>query len=210
MIVSTIHRAKGLEFDNVVLVEFPPRGEDEDASAADEALRVKFVALTRAANRLARCSGPDDRRVSIVPGDPTARWYRRGMRGGMVAIELRHDDLDPTPSGMPDARAKEMLRNLPPEGLPLELRLDPRASTLHRPVYAVYVDGHAVGRTNEAFGNALTRARFKASGAWPTLEGGYVRRTKTAVAPTPIPAVPNGVWLMPAVSGLLQVKWKGD
>lgn len=210
MIVSTIHRAKGLEFDNVVLVEFPSRGETEDAASADEASRVKFVALTRAANRLARCSGPDDRRMSIVPGDPTGRWYRRGMRGGTVAIELRHDDLDPTPAGMPDARTKEMLRNLPTEGVPLELRLDPRASTLHRPVYAVYIDGCAAGRTNEAFGDALARARFNASGAWPILEGGFVRHTKTAVAPTPTPAAPNGVWLLPAVSGLLRTNWKGD
>jgi len=209
MIVSTIHRAKGLEFDNVVLVEFPPRGE-ADAAAADEALRVKFVALTRAANRLARCSGPDDRGMSIVPGDPTGRWYRRGRRGGMVAVELRHDDLDPTPAGMPDAQAREMLRNLPPEGLPLELRLDPRASTLHRPVYAVYIDGCTAGRTSEAFGDALARARFSTSGAWPTLEGGFVRHTRTAVASTPTPAAPNGMWLMPAVSGLLRTNWKGD
>jgi superfamily I DNA/RNA helicase len=39
----TIHKAKGLEFDNVVVVDFPI--EDE------EAINVAFVALTRARNK---------------------------------------------------------------------------------------------------------------------------------------------------------------
>ena len=42
--VSTIHQAKGLEYDNVAVIDFESR--------VDEDLNVAFVALTRAKNRL--------------------------------------------------------------------------------------------------------------------------------------------------------------
>lgn len=48
MIVSTIHRAKGLEFDRVfVLCDFPLEREDNDEDDAERA-RLLYVALTRA------------------------------------------------------------------------------------------------------------------------------------------------------------------
>ena len=42
--VSTIHQAKGLEFDNVILTDFP--------IDCDEELNVAYVAMTRAKNTL--------------------------------------------------------------------------------------------------------------------------------------------------------------
>lgn len=43
--VSTVHQAKGLEYDNVVLVDFPQDSEEE--------LNIAYVAATRAKNNLA-------------------------------------------------------------------------------------------------------------------------------------------------------------
>ena len=54
LVVSTIHRAKGLEFDNVAVVE-PPEWRS-DADPAEEA-RVLFVAMTRARDALAHIKG---------------------------------------------------------------------------------------------------------------------------------------------------------
>src|SRR5262249_45108504 len=71
VLVSTIHRAKGLEFDNVVIVR--DEGWREDADLAEEA-RVLYVALTRARmyvahiNPLFTFGWRQDR--------STDRWYR--------------------------------------------------------------------------------------------------------------------------------------
>lgn len=71
LLVSTVHRAKGLEFDNVVLVD-PDDWERRNDGAADEAVaRMLFVALSRGR-----------RRVSVVRGLPTRGWYKRRMAHG--------------------------------------------------------------------------------------------------------------------------------
>jgi len=52
--VTTIHQAKGMEFDNVALLDPRPREKDETPEDPLEAAHVGFVAITRAANTLVR------------------------------------------------------------------------------------------------------------------------------------------------------------
>ena len=88
VIVSTIHRAKGLEFDNVVLVNpselIPGSATEEDASVA-------YVAITRARDHLmtARCLLPDFLRIDKASG----RWIIGGYKPWMSrGFEIRGVD----------------------------------------------------------------------------------------------------------------------
>lgn len=69
IVITTVHQSKGLEFDNVVLLD--PREDDEDRPQEhpDEEALVNFVAVTRAARTLHRL--PVD---SIWP-PPTVRSF---------------------------------------------------------------------------------------------------------------------------------------
>ncbi|RNG33579.1 UvrD-helicase domain-containing protein [Streptomyces botrytidirepellens] len=86
LIVSTFHRAKGLEFDQVLVVD--PGSLDDEQVAADrcDAARALYVAMTRARHDLYRLQPPDAyatrhrgfRLVRKVKG--TQRWGRYGYK----------------------------------------------------------------------------------------------------------------------------------
>jgi hypothetical protein len=52
--VTTVHQAKGMEFDNVALLDPRPRDDDEAPEDPLELAHVGFVAVTRAGNALGR------------------------------------------------------------------------------------------------------------------------------------------------------------
>lgn len=81
IIASTVHRAKGLEFDNVVLVD-PDRWRKQPDP--DDEARLLFVAASRARARLTLARGPE-----------TKRWSK--SRSGAPRWELR-----PFPRAFPD------------------------------------------------------------------------------------------------------------
>ncbi|MGA5165701.1 MULTISPECIES: UvrD-helicase domain-containing protein [Streptomyces] len=88
LIVSTFHRAKGLEFDRVLVVDPGALDDDHEQVAADrcDAARALYVAMTRARHDLYRLQPPDAyatrhrgfRLVRKVKG--TQRWGRYGYR----------------------------------------------------------------------------------------------------------------------------------
>ena len=87
-VVSTIHRAKGLEFDNVVLVN---PSDLLTGTATDEDASVAYVAITRGRDQLmaARCASPDFLRVDKRSG----RWFVGGYERWMTrGFELRGAD----------------------------------------------------------------------------------------------------------------------
>ncbi len=96
IVITTVHQSKGLEFDNVVLLD-PREGDpDRPQEHPDEEALVGFVAVTRAARTLHRL--PAD---SIWP-PPTARSFpqhrerRCRWRNGWVNLEAGiPGDLDP-------------------------------------------------------------------------------------------------------------------
>jgi hypothetical protein len=75
LVVSTIHRAKGLEFDRVVLVD--PGEITDDWLEMPEEVRLLYVALTRAKAELLRMDSPNTWGLSSKR-NPFERWVRRG------------------------------------------------------------------------------------------------------------------------------------
>ncbi|MEU5286014.1 UvrD-helicase domain-containing protein [Streptomyces sp. NPDC020755] len=90
LVVSTVHRAKGLEFDRVIVVEPATTAElRKQHSHVDPAAEARslYVAMTRARDDLFRIAAPD---TALVRRDRTTeRWYLGGwkpyIRDGIVA-----------------------------------------------------------------------------------------------------------------------------
>ena len=84
--ISTIHRAKGLEWDNVIVLRPEPPTDEADA----EEQRVVFVAATRARQELWRLSRPDfGGPLGLVGADDrweVRTWRRRFARKFEVRI----------------------------------------------------------------------------------------------------------------------------
>ena len=208
--VSTIHRAKGLEFDLVYVLLDDRWPEEEDIEAEG---RVLYVAATRAISELWWGAVPK------LPGLPRKDSYtdRRFLcswkkKGRPIAIEVRVSDSDPNWSGdSPEEHQmlQERLRVLVP-GTPLRLELDRECDETF-PVYAICCDAGIVGRTGDAFG------RFVADKVWgttpPTAIGLYADTPDTA-ALTPGQAAKvgigeHGLHLRVRPFGLARLYWNG-
>lgn len=216
IIVSTVHRAKGLEFDNVVLCGAHRWLSGPDLEEDD--VRTAFVALTRTRRRAIALPAPDTRRVRA--DQASGRWVRMGPQPWMTfGFEIQGADTRwPAPVGdfAPDVQKHLGLYVCP--GDAVTLALDPSESTLERPVYGVLHSGLLVGRTTEDFGLRLRRrigpATKRSGRPWPRLSGAVVDAVET-VGGLPAPedryegAGRWGLWLSIRLSGLLDVEW-GD
>ncbi len=217
-VVSTVHRAKGLEYDDVVLVDMGAKPWDlEDTDPVADA-RAKFVAMTRARRLTLRADGPSGRflcridRTDISHG----RWYEGHYQQRMThGFEFRVDDLDRSrpPGGDPEA-AQAHLRDGVKVGDPLTFVLDPRLSTLRVPVWQVDHKGISVGTTSPEFGHDLavrTGTIEKKKRGWPALTGARVESIVTVAGGAQEgPVGKRGLWLAPVTAGLLHLKWKGE
>jgi AAA domain/UvrD-like helicase C-terminal domain len=212
VVVSTIHRAKGLEFDRVLLTD--PR--DNDASDPGEENRVLYVALSRARREIFHVNQPDTRGLSRDPA--TRRWVRHGfgrLRWKIREIEVTGRDthsLHPAGTWLlrTDVRdTQDYLATRVGPGDPVTLELlhqrpgeDPVAH------YAVYHDGHGVGLTSENFGRLLGRALGARSRAhWPQrIEGLHVELVDTVAGDASAGQAHGlgscGLWLRVRVFGL--------
>ncbi|MFB7797631.1 UvrD-helicase domain-containing protein [Isoptericola sp. NPDC056134] len=213
-VVSTVHRAKGLEFDNVVLVDFPDKPWLGAPVVPGEVARTRFVAITRARDLIARATGPDDRWLRRTPG--TGRWYCRGReRWQTFGFEIRVEDVDTAePAGDDPVLVQHLLANAVRPGAGLDLVLDPNRSSLTVPVYTIVHGGVAVARTSRSFGEALA-ARIgtmeKGRRNWPRLTGARVESVATAAGDAQSGGVGrHGLWLVPVLAGMLDLNWKED
>lgn len=96
VVLSTIHRAKGLEFDVVYVLT--PRWSPRDAEEALKESRVLYVAMTRARTDLVGCpklefSGKVQQ-ASDKKRAMTRHWSDKGL-GRPMKIEVRVSDSDP-------------------------------------------------------------------------------------------------------------------
>jgi hypothetical protein len=198
VVVSTIHRAKGLEFDNVVLVN---KGDLIPAAATEEEAAVAYVGLTRARQRVIGA-------IVKVPSPlfldhATQRWVLGGHQRWMTrAIEVRGVDLDPT-----WAPADPYL---PPVGSQVVAAVSRRFTTMEAPVFELVCDGKIFGRTAKSFGRAMAsrlRGPRKSGRPWPDI-GGLGVDSLATVVPLPVGSRPLfriGV----RVSGLGTLHWDG-
>lgn len=199
VVASTVHRAKGQEFDNVVLVD--PESWFTDSEDAGPAARRLFVAMSRARSRLTRGRGVSTKfwrkevRQSI--------WRKTSPRGrGTLAalIEPHHArhlgpvayDLAPMAgAGVTWSRTDDIVT----------------VDSDELPSWLASVDGIEVARTGEMFGRVVRRLAY--GDRVPSLCGGRVEGTETLVGPG-VGSGPgqHGIWVGARVSGPLSFEWE--
>ncbi|MCL1870564.1 MAG: AAA family ATPase [Promicromonosporaceae bacterium] len=215
-VVSTVHRAKGLEFDNVVRLDFPDKPWlDVDGPDDAESVRAMFVALSRARDVIVRGDGPDDRRLRASAGR-SGRWYLSGWKPGTkLGYQFKVDDLDRAePPGVDKVATQIHIAQDVRPGDPLRFELDLTRSTLALPFWNLLHDGYVVGRSSLEFGEGFARwlgPRDRAKVPWPRITGARVESIATVSGETQRGAVGrHGLWLSPVCSGMLRFDWSGD
>jgi hypothetical protein len=220
LMVSTIHRAKGLEFDRVLLVA-PTDLYDEDPQAEAEEARVLYVAMTRPRRDLISMdAAPVDGRLRKADTD---RWVRRGWKNWQVwGYEVSGDDTDKSnpPGGLLlDCNPRDVQNYLRSEVRPgdsVALRLiSSSVSGSRRAFYAIEHEGHDIGLTSERFSQLLYRTlrinrRFEPQ--WPVAIRGLHIESIDTVAATGTTTRRcglgvSGIWLRPRVVGLGDLVW---
>lgn len=202
VIVSTVHRAKGLEFDNVVVVD--PEDWRTDEIDPSRTTRMLYVALSRAHSRVTR-----------VTGCPTTGWFKtrfaadrqiwvrgpRGRRGGINGLMF-----DPA-FALPCEASLRFDANW--VGRPIDWSRADNVQDVtgtELPSWIASVDGVPVSRTSEDFGRYLAGA---GRGKFPDLRGGRVEGFESIVTPAPVTSA-GSLHLRPAarIAGVVELKWR--
>ncbi len=211
VIVSTIHRAKGLEFDRVLLTDWD--GDPEDQG---EANRILYVALSRARREIFHVHRPDTSGLKL--DQATRRWIRCGFgpaRWNVCEFQVTGRDTHSVhPAGawllqMDVSATQEYLKSAVRPGDPVILELlDQQLGADHAAHYGIYHAGHAVGLSSEEFGQKLghflgTRRRS----AWPQqIDGLHVEFVDTVAGDAAAGRAHGlgacGLWLRVRVFGL--------
>jgi DNA helicase II / ATP-dependent DNA helicase PcrA len=212
LIVSTIHRAKGLEFDSVFVVEPNWVLHEEDSWTR---VRREYVALSRARDNIYACRLPqswskikaDDRlwgRFKEEAKSKKGSWYT-------TSFEFLYGDVEAgVPASTHEVEAQHIqqtLRSLDQVGTKVYAELDEAESTAESPSYLLVTqDRQPLGRTSEAFNQAFQ----KAFGWWKsrplvidglslvsveTVAGDYRESEKAGLGA-------SGFWLVPRITGL--------
>jgi len=211
VIVSTVHRAKGLEFDNVVLVS--PHRWTVDPSTLAEDVRTLFVAATRSRDRMVTVAGPEMKGLRLDPR--SGRWIRIRQTWQTLGFEIVGSDTRaPYPVGDDPAETQRYLPSIKP-GDQVTMMLDPGRSTLMLPRYSVLHAGRLVARTSEDFGEKLVRrigpGDRRKGRPWPELDGAVVEGLETAAGtPPPLSGISAGrwgLWLNVRLTGMLELSW---
>lgn len=232
LVISTMHRAKGLEFDRVLIVEPrvlkeppPVRKKKYDYDPAAEA-RLLYVAMTRARDDLYVLDAPNswlirkDRRIDRWYLGGRSSWARNGIE--LIGSDVSHEQPPGTEGFQQDA--KELWRRLVtdvPAGAEAELVLlhgIPVASD-QSPPYAVVVGGRQIAVVSERFRTDLHRLLRRTSHSevdrWPPLitdlrvdcvesVAGSTAATEGAGLGT------HGAWVAPRLCGLGRFRWYAD
>jgi DNA helicase-2/ATP-dependent DNA helicase PcrA len=220
VVVSTVHRAKGLEFENVVFAEGAGPAEELDDRTAGERARVLYVALSRTRSRLALVDSPTTRGL-YHDKRPPGRWVHGYKTWQTNAFEFQLADVERNrPFGRdagPAQKVQSRLRSVAQtSGLPVSGRLDDARGGASVPVYELSIDGEPVAVTSEAFGAALAqrlkRAWLNNPGPPIGLDRLRLDGVETA-AGLPLMGAHVGVgrwglWLAPRISGLAQLLYE--
>ena len=204
---STVHRAKGLEFDVVVLVDPESWRERSSAESITEVQRVLYVAITRGRSLLMTLNAGPRRWFRDDLSERIIRLKNRGITG----FELRPSDLGAisAPGASDDARQTiaEFLAGWRGHPRAVSWAMNPRKSTLEYPVYDCLLDDMCIGTTTVEFGTALARRTGRLD-RWVPLEGGHMFGTQTIAGPQQSGAIgKHGLWLAPLVGGALTLRW---
>ncbi|KNE82135.1 MULTISPECIES: UvrD-helicase domain-containing protein [Streptomyces] len=226
LVISTFHRAKGLEFDRVIVVDPGPLPEPRDGYVVDpaEEARTLYVALTRAREELYRL--PPRSTWLVRKHKETGRWARYGrQKWQRHGLEMLGTDVHAVhPAGTvgfssDPQRLQEYLRSELSPGTPLTLlRYEeaevPSATGDHSrmaPPYLVCEEDRPIGVVSESFRRDLHRfmrrsARHQPT-SWPVkISEIRVDTVETVSGSSAAGARAGlgdlGVWLAPRLTGL--------
>lgn len=215
--VSTVHRSKGLEFDNVLYVR--PQIDSPADKPTFDALKQKYVALSRARAEIIRTKLPKDslKRADRLSG----RWLEKayGKYGQYTArMEITNSDVDDlTPYYPTDGSDPQSIQdNLKLEellGVVVSGRIENDAmGTSAAPRYTLETaDGRVIGRTSTSFAYAL-KASYGSWNSrkwqWPAgFTGARVTSIECATGHPEETKVlglgASGMWLVPRLTGLI-------
>jgi len=194
---STVHRAKGLEFDRV-LIGIDPATEPTGADAAAEA-RLVYVAMTRARRELFRV---DLGRPSVKSYKDRAsgRWTDMAFAGRKryaSAVEIRPGDLDVRAPWLERTSGRSLAL------LGSAVRLEPTSSTTGPPWRALDEHGCVIGHSTAVLDTLLAAVLGRRGPR--VLHGAMVAGHQTT-ALTPDEARPDGVRLVrtPVIRGMVR------
>lgn len=229
LVVSSFHRAKGLEFDRVFVLDpgetRAGRNSKKRHDPAEEA-RLLYVAMTRARSELLHFPAFTVN-VRSVKKDKNSgdRWgrFHSGEKWMRLGLELTGRDVDarrPPGTGLghdPVSVQKHLAEHVRPgDEITLE-RLRPEADQRFRsPPYAVVHQGHPIGEVSDLFRDALYRFLAVRPGFVPWNWPRTVRKVRidalesvagSEAAGERAGLGPHGVWLAPRLSGLSRFEY---
>lgn len=214
LVLSSIHHAKGLEFERCVIVEWSPRKEHDQALEA----RVLFVALTRARKECWHAAA-DQRHGWYRARDANNRFIRYGReRWQTFGIEVLGGDVHAYEPGgdvgigrSPAEIQDLLLRNVRSgDLLTLEYTCEHDFGRGELPMYAVIHSAHgAIGVTGAEFGEAL-RGRLRRD-VPAAITGARIDDLETVAGSPDVGDSAGlgrtGLWLRPRLVGLGEFQW---
>lgn len=216
VVVSTVHRAKGLEFERVFLFDTDYEPDDDDFAIA----RRNYVALSRARDEIVRCAPKATKSWMKKDTASVGRWTEQVFgKGGKRtrAIEIRFNDMntdEPFECGENAPAVQSLLAAGTLVGQTVTLVLDLEWTHRDAPIYLVKdSDGVAFARTSEQFGRDIRRIFMIGNARWPTILNGATTMSIESVAGSPevsdeLGIGDSGIWLVPRLAGLVQPDWK--
>ncbi|MER5621967.1 ATP-dependent helicase [Streptosporangium sp. NPDC002544] len=224
LVISSFHRAKGLEFDRVLVLDpgSMREGRNGDERDAAEEARLLYVAMTRPREELYRL-GTALRYVKV--DKRTFRWFRPGHKGWMrMGLELQSGDvLTEYPAGTVDfdedaTVLQDYLATAvrPGDVVELERCYSEPIGTLESPPYLLLHNGRPIGTTSEKFRKDLYKHLKNGNNYIPRNFPAHISGVHIDVVETVAGNVAagiragldeHGVWLAPRLVGLSTFTW---
>lgn len=216
LVVSTVHRAKGLEFTNVLYVQ--PEFGSPAAKQNTDTLKQKYVALSRAREEIISTKLP---KGLIKPTEKSKdRWlekaYGKNQTLYTARMEFLNSDIDDVSPYYPaNGNAQAIQDNLVLDELlggvvSGSLENEPEVGEAPRYILTTS-EGRVIGRTSQSFSYALKKNlgfQGMRSQAWPTgFTGARVTSIECATGhpeETKLTGLgSSGMWLVPRLTGLI-------
>ncbi|MFE1842351.1 UvrD-helicase domain-containing protein [Streptomyces sp. NPDC059515] len=220
IVVSTVHRAKGLEFDRVIVLVPPTVAElhkryGTEADLPAEA-RALYVAMTRARQDLYHVDSPELPIIKTAGNRKNGRRFVGGWRSyDRFGVVAEADDVcrDQPPGPTADAVETQsyLLREVGPgQEVLLRKRHDLPAGESQSPPYALLHRGREIGEASERFREDLFRVQ-KVSRTWDPwwpdeIHGLRIDTLETVTGSVAAGVNANlgdrGVWIVPRITGI--------
>jgi hypothetical protein len=220
IVVSTVHRAKGLEFDRVIVLTPPTVAElhkrHKDGLDLPAEARALYVAMTRARQDLYHMAPPELPQFRRAGKRGDGRRYIGGWRSydryGVVvgAADVCQDD-PPGHDGDAAATQAYLLERVSPgESVVLRKRHDLPMGETQSPPYALLHDGREIGEASRRFREELFQVQ-KVNRTWDPwwpdeIHGPRVDILQTVTGSTAAGANgglgDRGVWITPRITGV--------